>query len=151
MADSVSAVTQFDGDKKLITTYTNISDNSGGTTTIVDVSGLNTNPAGASCSRVRLNKIWYNISVTAPVDAVRLYWDADTDVQFLTLNYQGHMDFSSIGGIKNTPVIKNGEIVPGNIMKVTLSCDHRIVDGATGSAFLNTVKELIEDPIKILV
>ena len=57
----------------------------------------------------------------------------------------------AIGGIKNTPVIKNGEIVPGNIMKVTLSCDHRIVDGATGSAFLNTVKELIEDPIKILV
>ena len=66
------------------------------------VSGLNTNPAGASCSRVRLNKIWYNVSVTAPVDAVRLYWDADTDVQFLTLNYNGHMDFSSIGGIKNT-------------------------------------------------
>ena len=57
----------------------------------------------------------------------------------------------AIGGIKNTPVIKNGEIVPGNIMKVTLSCDHRIVDGATGSAFLNTLKELIEDPIKILV
>ncbi len=57
----------------------------------------------------------------------------------------------AVGGIKNTPVIKNGEIVPGNIMKVTLSCDHRIVDGATGSAFLNTVKELIEDPIKILV
>ena len=101
MADSVSAVTQFDGDKKLITTYTNISDNSGGTTTIVDVSGLNTNPAGASCSRVRLNKVWYNVSVTAPVDAVRLYWDADTDVQFLTLNYNGHMDFRSFGGIKN--------------------------------------------------
>ena len=57
----------------------------------------------------------------------------------------------AVGGIKNTPVIKNGEIVPGNIMKVTLSCDHRIVDGATGSAFLNTLKELIEDPIKILV
>ena len=57
----------------------------------------------------------------------------------------------AVGGIKNTPVIKNGEIVPGNIMKVTLSCVHRIVDGATGSAFLNTLKELIEDPIKILV
>ena len=56
-----------------------------------------------------------------------------------------------VGGIKNTPVVKNGEIVPGNIMKVTLSCDHRIVDGAIGSAFLKTLKELIEDPIKILV
>ncbi len=57
----------------------------------------------------------------------------------------------AVGGIKNTPVVKNGEIVPGNIMKLTLSCDHRIVDGATGAAFLQTLKELIEDPIKILV
>jgi len=57
----------------------------------------------------------------------------------------------AVGGIRNTPVVKNGEIVPGNLMKVTLSCDHRIVDGATGSSFLKTLKELIEDPIKILV
>ena len=57
----------------------------------------------------------------------------------------------AVGGIKNTPIIKNGEIVPGNIMKVTLSCDHRIVDGALGAAFLQTLKELVEDPIKILV
>ena len=57
----------------------------------------------------------------------------------------------AVGGIKNTPIIKNGEIMPGNLMKVTLSCDHRIVDGAMGSAFLQTLKELIEDPIKILV
>jgi pyruvate dehydrogenase E2 component (dihydrolipoamide acetyltransferase) len=57
----------------------------------------------------------------------------------------------AVGGIKNTPVVKNGEIVPGNVMKVTLSCDHRVVDGAIGSAFLKTLKELIEDPIKILV
>ena len=57
----------------------------------------------------------------------------------------------AVGGIKNTPVVKNGEIVPGHVMKVTLSCDHRIVDGAIGSAFLKTLKELIEDPIKILV
>ena len=57
----------------------------------------------------------------------------------------------AVGGIKSTPVVKNGEIVPGNIMKLTLSCDHRLVDGATGAAFLQTLKELIEDPIKILV
>ena len=57
----------------------------------------------------------------------------------------------AVGGIKNTPTIKNGEMVPGNIMKVTLSCDHRIVDGALGASFLQTLKELIEDPIKILV
>jgi pyruvate dehydrogenase E2 component (dihydrolipoamide acetyltransferase) len=57
----------------------------------------------------------------------------------------------AVGGIKNRPIIKNGEIMPGNLMKVTLSCDHRIVDGAMGSAFLQTLKELIEDPIKILL
>lgn len=57
----------------------------------------------------------------------------------------------AVGGIKNTPVVKKGEVVPGNIMKLTLSCDHRLVDGATGAAFLQTLKELIEDPIKILV
>jgi pyruvate dehydrogenase E2 component (dihydrolipoamide acetyltransferase) len=57
----------------------------------------------------------------------------------------------AVGGIKNKPIIKNGEIMPGNLMKVTLSCDHRIVDGVMGSAFLQTLKELIEDPIKILV
>ena len=57
----------------------------------------------------------------------------------------------AVGGIKNTPVVKKGEVIPGNIMKLTLSCDHRLVDGATGAAFLQTLKELIEDPIKILV
>ena len=104
MGDSVSAVTQFDGDKKLITTYTNVSDSTGGTTTIVDVSALNKSRGntGTACSRVRLNKVWYNVSVTAKVDAVRLYWDATTDVQFLTLEGRGSLDFSSIGGIKNT-------------------------------------------------
>ena len=71
--------------------------------------------------------------------------------EFTAIINQNDSCILSVGGIKNTPVIKNGEIVPGNIMKVTLSCDHRIVDGATGSAFLNTLKELIEDPIKILV
>lgn len=57
----------------------------------------------------------------------------------------------AVGGIKQTPIVKNGEIVPGNVMKVTLSCDHRVVDGAIGSAFLNTLKEFLEDPVRILV
>ena len=57
----------------------------------------------------------------------------------------------AIGGIKETPIVKDGEMLPGNIMKVTMSCDHRLVDGATGAAFLQTLKELLEDPIKILV
>lgn len=57
----------------------------------------------------------------------------------------------SVGQIKATPVIKNGEIVPGNVMKLSLSCDHRVVDGAIGSAFLKTLKELLENPVTMLV
>ncbi|MFY8033278.1 MAG: dihydrolipoamide acetyltransferase family protein, partial [Flexibacteraceae bacterium] len=56
----------------------------------------------------------------------------------------------AVGGIKETVAFKNGVPVPTNVMKVTLSCDHRVVDGAVGSAFLQTLKALIEDPIRIL-
>ena len=57
----------------------------------------------------------------------------------------------AVGGIKETVIVKNGQMVIGNIMKVTLSCDHRVVDGAVGSAFLLTLKGLLEDPVRILV
>lgn len=57
----------------------------------------------------------------------------------------------AIGGISQMAVVKNGVIVPGNVMKVTLSCDHRVVDGASGAAFLQTVKSLLEEPLKMLV
>ncbi len=57
----------------------------------------------------------------------------------------------AIGGIKQTPVVKDGQIVPGNVMKVTLSCDHRAVDGAVGAAFLKTLKSLLEDPVRLLI
>lgn len=57
----------------------------------------------------------------------------------------------AVGGISPTPVVKNGAVVPGNIMKVTLSCDHRVVDGATGAAFLQTLKGLLEEPLRMLV
>lgn len=57
----------------------------------------------------------------------------------------------AVGGIAQEPVVKNGQIVPGNIMKVTLSCDHRVVDGATGAAFLQTLKQLLEEPVRMLV
>ncbi|MCB9174292.1 MAG: pyruvate dehydrogenase complex dihydrolipoamide acetyltransferase [Flavobacteriales bacterium] len=56
----------------------------------------------------------------------------------------------AVGGIKQVPVIKNGQIVPGNTMKVTLSCDHRVVDGASGAAFLQTFKNYIENPVVLL-
>ncbi len=57
----------------------------------------------------------------------------------------------AVGAIKETAVVKNGQLVPGNVMKVTLSCDHRAVDGAVGSAFLKTFKSLLEDPVRILI
>ncbi|GAB3008287.1 pyruvate dehydrogenase complex dihydrolipoamide acetyltransferase [Niabella terrae] len=57
----------------------------------------------------------------------------------------------AIGGISQVPVVKNGAVVPGNIMKVTLSCDHRVVDGASGAAFLQTLKSLLEEPLRMLV
>jgi len=57
----------------------------------------------------------------------------------------------AIGGIQQVPVVKDGQIKIGNVMKVTMSCDHRAVDGATGSAFLQTLKSLLEEPLRMLV
>jgi pyruvate dehydrogenase E2 component (dihydrolipoamide acetyltransferase) len=57
----------------------------------------------------------------------------------------------AVGGIKETAIVKNGQLVPGNVMKVTMSCDHRAVDGAVGAAFLKTLKGLLEDPVRILI
>lgn len=56
----------------------------------------------------------------------------------------------AVGGIRNVPVVKNGQVIPGNLMKVTLSCDHRVVDGASGAAFLQTLKGYLENPILML-
>jgi pyruvate dehydrogenase E2 component (dihydrolipoamide acetyltransferase) len=56
----------------------------------------------------------------------------------------------AVGGIAQEPVVKDGQVVPGNVMNVTLSCDHRVVDGATGAAFLQTLKSLLEEPLRML-
>jgi pyruvate dehydrogenase E2 component (dihydrolipoamide acetyltransferase) len=53
----------------------------------------------------------------------------------------------AVGAIKQVPVVKNNSVQPGNVMRVTLSCDHRVVDGVTGAKFLNTVKALLENPV----
>lgn len=57
----------------------------------------------------------------------------------------------AVGGIAQEPVVKNGQVVPGNVMNLTLSCDHRVVDGATGAAFLQTLKSYLEEPIRMFV
>ncbi len=56
----------------------------------------------------------------------------------------------SVGAIQQVPVVKNGAVVPGNVMKLSLGCDHRVVDGATGAQFLQTLKGLLEAPIRLL-
>jgi pyruvate dehydrogenase E2 component (dihydrolipoamide acetyltransferase) len=56
----------------------------------------------------------------------------------------------AVGAIRSVPVVKGGQVVPGQVMKLTLSCDHRVVDGASGSAFLQTLKRLLEQPVTLL-
>lgn len=57
----------------------------------------------------------------------------------------------AVGGIRQVPVVKDGEVKVGNVMKVTMSCDHRVVDGATGSQFLQTFKQMMEEPVTMLL
>lgn len=57
----------------------------------------------------------------------------------------------AVGAIRDVPVVKNGEVVPGKRMKVTLSSDHRVVDGAKAADFLNTLRELLENPLSMLL
>jgi pyruvate dehydrogenase E2 component (dihydrolipoamide acetyltransferase) len=56
----------------------------------------------------------------------------------------------AVGGINAVPVVKDGAVVPGHVMKVTLSCDHRSVDGASGAAFLQDFKNYLENPVRML-
>ena len=70
---------------------------------------------------------------------------------FTSIINQPNSAILSIGAIIEKPIVKNGDIVVGNTMKLTLACDHRTVDGATGSLFLKTLKEYIENPVSILI
>ncbi|MGY5351200.1 2-oxo acid dehydrogenase subunit E2 [Wenyingzhuangia sp. IMCC45533] len=69
---------------------------------------------------------------------------------FTSIINQPNSAILSVGGIKQKPVVKNGEIVVGNVMNLTLSCDHRTIDGAVGAAFLNTLKQFIENPVTMI-
>ena len=70
---------------------------------------------------------------------------------FTSIINQPNSAILSVGSIVQKPVVKNGQIVVGNTMKLTLACDHRTVDGATGAAFLQTLKGFIENPVTMLV
>ena len=70
---------------------------------------------------------------------------------FTSIINQPNSAILSVGAIMEKPIVKMGDIVVGNTMKLTLACDHRTVDGATGSLFLKTLKEYIENPVSILI
>ncbi|GAB4157917.1 MAG: pyruvate dehydrogenase complex dihydrolipoamide acetyltransferase [Winogradskyella sp.] len=70
---------------------------------------------------------------------------------FTSIINQPNSAILSVGAIVSKPVVKNGKVVPGNTMKLTMACDHRTVDGATGAQFLQTLKGYIENPVTMLV
>ena len=130
MADTVLNTTVFDGAKKLITHYNVVSDNSGSTTKIVDVSGLASNN-GKTCKTVRLNKVSFNVSVTAPADAIRMVWGG-SDVVFQTLAGEMEYDYSFFGGLKNT----DASGVTGDVNLVLPAC----TSGDTGTVVCEWLK-----------
>jgi pyruvate dehydrogenase E2 component (dihydrolipoamide acetyltransferase) len=71
-------------------------------------------------------------------------------IEFTSIINQPNSAILSIGAIVEKPVVKNSQIVVGNVMKVTLACDHRTVDGATGALFLQTLKSYLENPVTML-
>ena len=71
-------------------------------------------------------------------------------LEFTSIINQPNSAILSVGAIVEKPVVRNGEIVVGNTMKVTLACDHRTVDGATGAQFLQTLRAFLENPVTML-
>ena len=71
--------------------------------------------------------------------------------EFTSIINQPNSAILSVGAIVQKPVVENGQIVVGNMMKLTLACDHRSVDGATGSKFLQTLQQYIENPLTMLL
>ena len=71
--------------------------------------------------------------------------------EFTSIINQPNGAILSVGAIVQKPVVKEGEIVVGNTMKLTLACDHRVVDGATGALFLQTLRTFVENPLTMVV
>lgn len=71
-------------------------------------------------------------------------------LEFTSIINQPNSAILSVGAIVEKPVVKNGQVVPGSTMKVTLACDHRTVDGATGAQFLQTLRAYLENPVTML-
>jgi pyruvate dehydrogenase E2 component (dihydrolipoamide acetyltransferase) len=70
--------------------------------------------------------------------------------EFTAIINQPDSCIMAVGTIEEKPIAKDGEVTTAPMMKVTLSCDHRVVDGATGARFLQTFKNYLEDPVRII-
>ncbi len=115
MADAVTSQTLSDGDNRAVLKFTNISDGTGESSVAkVDVSSLTSRADGTACSRATIEQIWYDIGGMR----VALEWNATSNVVAAVLggsaaagNVNGHMDFRSFGGLKNTEASgANGDI-----------------------------------------
>ena len=71
--------------------------------------------------------------------------------EFTSIINQPNGAILSVGAIMQKPVVKAGVVVVGNTMKLTLACDHRVVDGATGAQFLQTLREYVENPLTMVL
>ena len=71
--------------------------------------------------------------------------------EFTSIINQPNGAILSVGSIVQKPIVKEGAISVGNTIKLTLACDHRVVDGATGAHFLQTLREFVENPLKMIL
>ena len=112
----MALVTTFDGGRKFINHYTIAAGDAADAQTLtIDVSGLNASANNQTCSHLTLNKVWYNVFMTANADAVEFQWDATTNIPFLIVNGYGDYDFSSTGGLTPTVANKAASGYDGNI------------------------------------
>ena len=94
----------------------------------------------------KIGYIYISLDVTKKEELDKVILSENPDV----IINQPNSAILSVGAIEQKPVVKEGQIVVGNTMKVTLACDHRTVDGATGAQFLQTVRAYIENPVTML-
>ena len=103
----MALVTTFDGGRKFINHYTiDAADTDTAQTLTIDVSALNKSANNQECSHLTLNKVWFNIFMTANADATEFQWDATSNITFLILNGYGSYDFSNTGGLSPTAANK---------------------------------------------
>ena len=112
----MALVTTFDGGRKFINHYTIAAgDATTAQTLTITVANLGKSANNQACSHLTLNKVWFNVFMTANADAVEFQWDATTNIPFLIVNGYGDYDFSSTGGLTPTVANKAASGYDGNV------------------------------------